>query len=54
MPETETPAQPEPESEEEKQKRLATRSKLLGWLIALVVRCICITLRFHKENAEGV
>ena len=54
MPETETPAQPEPESEEEKQKRLATRSKLLGWLIALVVRCICITLRFHKENAEGI
>ena len=54
MPETETPAQSEPESEEEKQKRLATRSKLLGWLIALVVRCICITLRFHKENAEGI
>ncbi len=54
MPDTETPVQTEPESEEEKQKRLAARSKLLGWLIAFVVRCICITLRFYKENAEGI
>ena len=43
-----------PESEEEKQKRLATRSRILGGLIAFAVRCISSTLRFHKENPAGI
>lgn len=51
---TEKKQEPPPESEEDKQKRLETRSKALGWLISLIVRCIATTLRFHKENEEGI
>lgn len=54
MPDSETAAEAITETEEDKQKRLANRSKLLGWMIAAIVRCIALTLRFHKENAEGI